>query len=151
MPHHLIVILLEWNRRGIFVGREDERRVQFFNAPDLGEFVSEHSFVVSHVAYDDLEDEVIFAGDVVDFEHFGDLADGFVEPLDGLFFVQGEGDVYKGVEFATEFFGVEDGDVLLDDADLLEVSYSLKDAGCAEPDRLGEVGIGDAPVVLEDA
>ena len=105
---------------------------------------------MAHVACLHFEHEIVLAGDVVHLGDLGNFLDGLSKPLDGLAFVEGEGDVDEGDELSSQPLGVKDGDVALNDAAFLEDADPLEDAGRAEADSFGEVGVGDASVSLEE-
>lgn len=132
------------------MGGEDERRIQLFHALDAGELLSEDALVMPHVAKDDSQQEVVFAGDVVNFDHFRDFTDRLVKPLNRLFFMKRKRDIHERIELTTHLFSIKNGDVLLDNAGLFEVSDSLQDAWSAQSDGLGQIGVGDPSILLKD-
>ena len=105
---------------------------------------------MAHVASLNFEHEIVLAGDVVDLGDLGNFLDRLAESLNRLGLVEGEGDVDEGDELTAKTFGVENGDVALDDAAFLEDTDPLEDAGGAEADGFGKVGVGDSSVALED-
>ena len=105
---------------------------------------------MAHVSGLDLEHKIVIPGDVVDLGDLGDFEDSFAESLNWLALVENQRDMDDGDELATEALGVEDGDVVLDDAALLENADALEDARSTEADRFGEVGVGNPPIALQD-
>ena len=105
---------------------------------------------MAHVAGLDFEHEVVVSSDVVNLGYFGDFGYRLAEPFDWLAFVEDQRDVDDGDEFATEALGVKNGDVVFNNAALLQDSDPLEDAWRAEADGFGEVGVGDPPVALQD-
>lgn len=103
-------------------------------------------FEVVHVADGDLHDEAFAAGDAVALKDFWHLASDAGEVGEA---VSGDGDFDEGTHVQAEGDGVDLGPVAQDDFGLFEAVHAVDDRGCGEVDAAGELGEGDACVVLE--
>ena len=119
------------------------------DAGDRREFLHQQVFQLLAIADDDLEQVVVFAGDVVAFEHVGELADAVAEDVDVFAGVALEADVDKTEQVKAELFAVEQRSVALDEACLFQAAQAGVDGGGREVQAAGQLGVGDAALLLE--
>ena len=92
---------------------EDETGMNMGYAGDRRQFLHQQVFQLLAVADDDLEQVVVFAGDMVAFEHVGQLADAVAEDVDVFARVALEADIDKAEQVEAELFAVEQRGVAL--------------------------------------
>jgi len=107
-------------------------------------------FIGGDVFGGDFQEEIGVAGDMVAFHNFLDFHDGVEEIGDGFFAVAEEGDFDEGEGFDADGGGIDEGDEFIDDFILFEFFDAVEGGRGRDADFLGEGGIGDASVGLED-
>ena len=99
----------------------------------------------------DLQEVVVFAGDVVAFGHLGDVADDGDEGAGDFAAHLLQLDGAEDDEAQVQFLRVEHGDVLLDEAAAFQAFEPFEDGGGGEVHAGGQLLGGQAGVFLEAA
>ena len=101
------------------------------------------------VARAHLEQQAIVARNVVDLEHFRNRCQA---RRDVTFFVADDGDPDRdeGQHSQVDCVRIHECDVAGENPTRFQLADSLQDGGWREADNLGDVGLGDARVVLEE-
>ena len=98
----------------------------------------------------DLEDEVAGARDVMALDDLVDLAYSGDEFFDVVFVVAFEGNHHERADADADASRVDDGVVATNDAGGFEFVYAFEGRCRGQSDFLGQLGVGDVGVGLED-
>ncbi len=116
-----------------------------------GEGVHGQISEVFGVANGDVEDEVLAARDVEDGPNFVEGKAVEVKCLHVFSGMSGEAHRDQGLQVDAQGFGIDGGVGVEEDALVAQAVYALGAGGGGQPDLVGQLTIGDAAIILQNA
>lgn len=130
-------------------GSHREARLHARDAWESRQVLVVDSFKVSQVGNHQSQEVVVLAGHQVALHDLGDFANGGLEGFEARLTLAVQGDTDEDIDRVTGLLLVDQGGIALDQAGFLQGPHAPQTGGFGEADLLGQRGIGDPGVLLQ--